>query len=294
MTVLGKILVFVNLVFSLLTAGLIVMVYTTRINWNAAYKAQTAATAVARQDVATAEATAADEIRKRDVQYQTLKAERDKVASEVRSLNDQLVKQKADYEAAMKTQTGTQQVASDQAAELERRKAEVENQKKLVDERDKKIADIDRQMARLRDESVQYKIQWEQSKERNGLLQAKVEQLARENEKQRQQLGGAAAPGIAPAPSPAGSGYTPTRIEDLKGTIQRVDGDLATITPGSDAGVAVGAELYVFRLQPKAEYLGTIKILNVTPTQAVGRLTGPKARQVKAGDEVAASTNPGR
>src|SRR5205085_2667341 len=34
MTVVGKILVFVNLIFSLLTAGLIIMVYTTRTNWH--------------------------------------------------------------------------------------------------------------------------------------------------------------------------------------------------------------------------------------------------------------------
>jgi myosin heavy subunit len=289
MTVLGKILVFVNLVFSLLTAGLIVMVYTTRVNWNEAYKKQTAAVAVARGDAQAAEADKKAAVDKADAQYQTLKAERDKVASEVRGLNDQLVKQKADYEAAMKTQTSSQQVVQDQTAELARRKAEVENQKKLVDDRDKKIADIDRQMARLRDESVQYKIQWEQSKERNALLQSQVEQLARDNERMRQQLGGSSARGIAPAPAPSSTGsssYPPARIEDLQGTIQRVDGDLATITPGSDAGVAVGAKLRVFHFQPKPEYLGVLTIQAVTSTQAVGQLTGPKAKQVKAGDLV--------
>ena len=66
------------------------------------------------------------------------------------------------------------------------------------------------------------------------------------------------------------------------------------MTPGSDAGVTVGAELNVFRLQPKPEYLGKITILNVTPTQAVGRLSGPKSRQVKAGDEIAATLQTGR
>ena len=46
MTVLGKILVFVNLVFSLVTAGLIVMVFTTRTNWNDAFKKLTATNTV--------------------------------------------------------------------------------------------------------------------------------------------------------------------------------------------------------------------------------------------------------
>ena len=40
MTVLGKILVFINLVFSLLTGGLIVMVFLTRAQWNDAFKKQ--------------------------------------------------------------------------------------------------------------------------------------------------------------------------------------------------------------------------------------------------------------
>jgi hypothetical protein len=291
MTVLGKILVFVNLVFSLLTAGLIVMVYTTRVNWNKAFDSQKAAVAVARQDVATAEADADRKVKEKDTQYQALKTEKDRAASEVRGLNDQLAKQKADYDQLNNSITKGNQNNIDMTKELERRKTEVENQKKLVDDRDKKIAAIDHQMAMLRDESTQYKIQWQQSKERNAVLQAQVEQLARDNERQRQQVGGGPVRGIAPAPGPApapsgSSSYPPARIEDLQGTIQRVDGDLATITPGSDAGVAVGARLRVFRLQPKAEYLGELTIRAVTPTQAVGQLTGPKAKQVKAGDMV--------
>jgi hypothetical protein len=280
MTVLGKILVFVNLVFSLVTAGLIVMVYTTRVNWNKAYNDQKLAANVARQDAATAEAEKAEEIKRRDALYQTLKAEKDRMAGEVRTLNDQLAKSKTDFEQAIAAQTKGQQVTVDQTKELERRKTEVETQKKLVEDRDKRIADIDRQMARLRDEAVQYRIQWEQSKERINILQGQVEQYAREADRLRQQAGGAS------SPVTSGSAYAAGRIEDLKGTIQQVSGDLATITPGSDAGVAVGVKLRVFHLLPKPEYLGDLTILSVTPTQAVGRLSGPKARQVKGGDEV--------
>jgi predicted RNase H-like nuclease (RuvC/YqgF family) len=288
MTIVGKILVFLNLVFSLVTAGLIVMVYTTRVNWNAAYNAQKAAATAAQTNLATVEANTADEIKKRDAAYQQLKAEKDRASGEARSLTDQLAKAKADYDALQNNiAKGTQNIG-DLTSELNRRKTEVENLKKLVDDRDRRIADIDRQMANLRNESVQYRVQWEQSKERVAILQQQVEQLARDNERLRQQTGG----GAAPSPS-AGTG-APARIEDLRGTIKEVSGDLATITPGSDAGVAVGAELYVFRLEPKPEYLGKLTVSNVTPTQAVGRLSGPKIRQIKAGDEVAATLGGGR
>ena len=118
MTVLGKILVFVNLVFSLMTAGLIVMVYTSRVNWSAAYSTQSKAMAVARADAETATADKNDAIKKADAQYQALKAEKDKAASEVRGLNDQLAKAKADYDSLANTQTAGQQVSKDQAAEI--------------------------------------------------------------------------------------------------------------------------------------------------------------------------------
>jgi hypothetical protein len=288
MTVIGKILVFVNLVFSLLTAGLIVMVYTTRINWYDAYTKQKAATDVVRRDMTTAEEAQREELKRRDADFQQLLATKNKLESEAKSLAEQLSKAKADYEALSKSNTSGQKVNADQTAELERRKAEVEALKKTVNDQDKKIADIDRQMARLRDESVQYKIQWEQTKDRLRLAQDQITTLSQENGRLRTQLGGgqttAYPPGVSPAP--AGGGAPAGRIEDLHGTIQEVRGDMATMTPGSDAGVVVGAKLRVFHLQPKPEFLGTLEIVAVSPTEAVGRLTGPRARQVKKGDEV--------
>src|SRR5205823_6552062 len=180
MTVLGKILVFVNLVFSLLTAGLIVMVYTTRINWYKAYTDQSNAVKIVRADQQATEADFAEQIKRRDADFQKLLAEKNRLEGESKGLADQLAKAKADYDALAKTQTGSQQVAADQAKELDRRKLEVETLKKLVDDRDKKIGDIDRQMARLRDESVQYRIQWEQAKDRVGILQGQIEGLHNE------------------------------------------------------------------------------------------------------------------
>src|SRR5437868_5245597 len=105
MTVIGKILVFVNLVFSLITAGLIVMVYTTRTNWADAYNKQTAALKVVRDDLSAAQAARDEEIKRKDADYQQLLAVKNKLESESKSLTDQLAKAKADYEALVKTQT---------------------------------------------------------------------------------------------------------------------------------------------------------------------------------------------
>src|SRR5262249_29558773 len=108
------------------------------------------------------------------------------------------------------------------------------------------------------------------------------ETLTRENAALKAQLG-------ATPSQPAGGPPKTVPPEDVRGTVKRIDGDMATISVGSDAGVNVGNVLQVYRLRPQPEWLCTITILDVTPKEAVGRLTGPKRVQVKPQDEVAAT-----
>jgi hypothetical protein len=175
--------------------------------------------------------------------------------------------------------TGTT-VSQAQAEEMKRRQEETDKLTALVKEREQKIADIDRQMSRLRDEAVSFRIQFESAKARNDELLKQIQ--ARDQEiAQHRSTGGPARPG---QPTQA---RTPLP-EDFRGTITALSGELATITPGSDAGAAVGAELHVFRLAPRPEYLGKLIIQAVTPHEAVGRLEGPGKARVKVNDEVAA------
>jgi peptidoglycan hydrolase CwlO-like protein len=283
MTVLGKILVFVNLVFSLLTAGLIVMVYTTRTNWNYAYRdlssKYTALGASSRAELDAATDLSAN----KEKQLQALLREKQALENAVKSEKDEAARALAELKTLTETVGKTGQNVQALVQELERRRDEVTNLQRLLGEKEKKISEIDAQMARLRDEAVQFRIQWEQARDRNEALRRENEGLVREAGELRRQLGGTATPAQS---SPAGAGPTATAPADLRGTVQRVEGDLATITPGSDAGVAVGAELSVFRTQPRPEYLGTIKILAASPHEAVGRLQGPKRTQIRKGDEV--------
>jgi len=280
MTVLGEILGFVNLVFSLLTAGLIVMVYSTRTNWNAAYKKQADTVAIVRAQQE-AEFKAAQE---------TLAAKQGQVDAldrEKASLNNQLTKERADLTAARQeaeayksAQSSGAQATQAQADELKRRKDEVDRLTALVSEREQKITDIDRQMAKLRDEKVSFQIQYESAAARNKDLLKQIQDKDVEIARLRAGSGGTGGPAPAQARTPL--------PEDFRGSIRSIQGDLATITPGSDAGAAIGAELQVYRLSPRPEYLGTMIIQAVTPHEAVGRLQGPKKNQVKVNDEVAA------
>jgi hypothetical protein len=87
---------------------------------------------------------------------------------------------------------------------------------------------------------------------------------------------------VAPNPPPA----------NVKGKVIRIDPNdksLVQISLGSDAGLVTGHTLEVYRLKPDPRYVGMVRIVEVSPKQAVARLVPAPARQVsiEVDDEVA-------
>jgi hypothetical protein len=283
MTVVGKILVFVNLVFSLLTAGLIIMVYTTRTNWRDANNKLRDGMQVVQAQAAAERETKDRDLAERDKQIQTLTVQKQAEDKARQDDADKMKGLQARISELEQTLAKGGQNNTDLTNELNRRKQEVENLNKIAQAREQKISEIDRQMDKLRQEAVQARVEAGQARERSELMQRQIETLTRENAQLRQS-------GASPTRPQQGQPTTVQKpTEDIRGTIQQVTSDgLARMTPGSDAGVKVGDVLQIFRTQPKAEYLGTIQILQATPHEAVGRLQGAKRGQVKAGDTVAA------
>jgi hypothetical protein len=76
--------------------------------------------------------------------------------------------------------------------------------------------------------------------------------------------------------------------EGVKGSVTRVDekSGLLTISVGSDAGLQKGHTLEVYRLKPP-KYLGTIRIVDVSPKEAVAQPVGKALDAIQVGDEVA-------
>jgi FtsZ-binding cell division protein ZapB len=69
---------------------------------------------------------------------------------------------------------------------------------------------------------------------------------------------------------------------------------LLEITIGSDDGLVVGHELFLYRTKPRAEYLGRGKIIAVDPDQAVLRVTGNtiQGKKIREGDIVSSTIIP--
>jgi predicted nucleic acid-binding Zn-ribbon protein len=82
----------------------------------------------------------------------------------------------------------------------------------------------------------------------------------------------------------------------VHGEVSRVDAQNRTveITIGSDDGLVPGHELFLYRVKPRPEFLGKIKIITVDPDQSVGRVIGTtlQNKRIKEGDIVSSTIRP--
>lgn len=275
MTAFGKILVFLNLVFALVTGGLIGMVYLTRTNWYAAYQT---ATADAGAQKAAYDQWLLDEMgqvtaKERDVKK--AQQERDALAKERDTVRADAEQAKNQLAATQRTNDNASENVKTTTAELERRRNEV---RQLADSNARfsdRIRDLEKQLAKTRDQYVTADLNNKALKERMDSVLASNEDLNRRLN-QLERGGGSTS---------ARAGMVPP--EQVRGTVKAVEGMLVTISVGTDAGVNKDNILYVYRLTPTPEYLGELQILTATPFEAVGRLR-PSRRSVsvKPGDEV--------
>jgi hypothetical protein len=79
----------------------------------------------------------------------------------------------------------------------------------------------------------------------------------------------------------------------IEGVIKNVDASgLTTLSIGSDAGLQTGHTLEVYRLEPSPMYLGTLRILNVRPKEAVGQPLNRLRAPLQPDDRVTPSISP--
>jgi hypothetical protein len=300
MTVVGKILVFLVLVCSLAVGAFAVMDFTARTHWADQYdrlskKAQTLAAdrnaykAEADQknaqlqslnenlgkvgkDLVPAGPGDADQAAQRAIAKLVAQAKQiDELKNLMGNLQTQLAaerKKTSQYDAVAKVAQKT----------TERHQADVEKMRSDLQAVDKKNTELVRDMNELRDRAVGSEIENRTLKDINKRLEGQLQELARTNA--RMKANGASATvagrnGLNPPP------------ENVEGLIRRADGNLVTITIGSDAGLVRGHTMEVFRLGQNPKYIGKVKIVDVKPTQAVAQAMGRTNGPMQVGDRVA-------
>ncbi len=276
MTAFGKILIFLNLVFAMLTGGLIGMVYLTRTNWKVAYDKVSAAATAADASYKQLLTEDANLIRTKDQAVKKVESERDEQTKKLAAKTTEVEQLQGQLAATQRTNDKSSQTTVSVTAEIERSRAEVAQLRQQLNDRDTRINGLEQQLTRVRDESINYKLNLESLKER-------FQNLLTQNEELQKQVS-SGTQGLA-IRRPTDKGPPP---ENVRGTIKVVDGNLATISVGSDSGVNKDNVLQIYRLSPKAEYLGKLTILSATPFEAVGRIElAPQRPVIKVGDEVA-------
>jgi hypothetical protein len=284
MTVVGKILVFVLLAFSLVVGGMAVMVYITRTNYASELKKEQNFRKLDQANLAAYKQEVAD-----------LRAEKEKSVTELRDtlkkVQDDLVEQQrknveqrdklAAYEKKSIQDDTLVKVAE---VEVARRQADVEKTRETLKVEMTKVEDLTKQNVKYRDDATLARIELRTVKDINIRLENQLQELARDNARIKAGSGA----GTTVVAKPGDRNPPPDQVE---GMIKTADpGGLVKITLGSDAGLQRGHTLEVFRLNPNptlSKYLGRIRIIEVTATEAVGTPTTRMPIQPQAGDHVA-------
>jgi hypothetical protein len=288
MTALGKIFVIINLLFSLVVAGFIVAVYARSTNWHdAADKWQKAAQVAdaSRQategEMATVQKDAAARVAAKDQEIEGLKkaVETEKSATQVARTELENVRKAGGKD------TSTVQALQ---AELEKRKDEVTGMEKQVAEKDKQILGLLDDKNKANDAKVAAEIKANSYQGKAERMEARLRETEVELVKLRRTGGGAAGAGGLSMVSTANP-----PPQDVEGIVTETSprGDLVRISVGSDAGLAKGHTLDLFRTNPP-QYLGQIRLTDVRAHEAVGVPVDKLKYPVKKGDLVASDVTP--
>jgi hypothetical protein len=288
MTAIGKIFVIINLLFSLVVAGFIVVVYARSTNWKAASDKWEAYAKVAdaSRQASEGELQRAREDAARDkglLEQEKVAHNNDREAAKVVAQN---------YEKTMEEfkKAGNKEGAGYQAVQNERDKLKdaVGALEKQVGDKDKQIVGLIETKNKANDERVASEIRATSYQGKAERMEARLKETETELVRLRRAGGGA---GTGGASLVSAANPPPQNVEGVvTETTQR--GDLIRISIGSDAGLARGHTLDVFRTNPSPQYLGQIRLTDVRASEAVGQPVDKLKAPVQKGDLVASDVMP--
>jgi hypothetical protein len=280
MTALGKTLVFFNLLFSLVTGGLIVMVFVTRTNWREGMEKAMAETRAAQAEVKAIKTQ--QEALKGDAENARQKLERqiEGLNKDIAERQAEISNQKAQADAAKKDANEHLAVSQTQSIEIGRLQKERNQMAEYLKAANDSIAKITKDLADMTQQEKYHHLRGDalekelsETRELASQLRRKVEELTART-RNLPAIGAQANPPKVPS-------------FDMAGRVLSAEGNWAVISLGSDNGIEQGHLLQVYRTSPQPVYLGTLTITKAEPHQAVGNFEpAAKGRKIQANDTV--------
>jgi hypothetical protein len=264
MTFVGKILVILIMAFSLVFLGISTVVFTTAVNWKGKSDEQAKNIAAIQKKLSDAKTSVGDAEGKLD----QAKKDQEKVLAERATRVKDLEKQVADAEGEM-TQARSQLETAQNNAKVAL--AEATARKGQIDV-------LNETLSKAQTQANQFSAQNIELTDQIRVLE-REKATAEQNAKDLRTFNGRAIAYLNKM------GVSPEKVNKLDPTSvpPAVEGKVMELNPtrrsmeisiGSDDGLAVGQELYIFRVQPRAEYIGKVKIVSVYPDKAVADVIG--------------------
>jgi len=282
MTKVGKIFAVLVLLMSLAVAFEILIWYKTSTPWAIAYKN-------ARGLIEDAQKSSAAAYKDADTARAQAKAELDKAAASLKKLQDEVDALRAqlgdkDKQLADEKNKNTRLDAqvNGMQTEIAQRTKDVEQLRVALEKEQKDNLDLIKQKNEFLNAKTLAEIQRDGFKDKNFQLVKQIEELAKENAKLSLSRGATTT--------------TAMKVSDKNPPAEKLDAQvrgmtdtgLIRISMGSDQGLARGHTLEAYRLnQTTQKYLGTVRVMTVTPTEAVCQPVGKLAAPIQVGDRVA-------
>jgi hypothetical protein len=283
MTFVGKILVIVIMAFALMFLGISTVVFTTATNWKEA-------TTKAKQQVAELQKKNSDAGARTEALNKEFAAAKTEHTNATARLQQTITQLTSDIENIRKEATEARgEVALAQT-----------NAKTALEEADHSRKEAER----LREQKMEVEKQANDFKLRQSELNDQIRILTRERDvaKKNADVLRETSAKFSALLRQHGLSDDITQVKALgsppsvHGEVARVDrNNRVELTIGSDDGLVVGHELFLWRLKPRSEYLGKIRIISVDPDQAVGVVIGGtyQGKQIKEGDIVSSTFRSG-
>lgn len=285
MNAVGKTLVVFNLLFALAVAGFIAITYSTGQNWAKAYRALEDEMKVAALNYKVGNETMAKLNKLYKQAQEDLVAERVKVTendakakADQTTLQLQLDNEKQKVQDALLNSTR----ATEERGRLQE---EVKGLLATLKKREQNIVTLEDALKEARTQAVASEGRFRITQERNEELLKRIAQL--ELALARQVAGGSETSKDPNAPNPPAT-Y-------IKGVIEKIDArdaGLVQLSIGSDHGINKNHTLEVYRLTPRPEYLGMVRVVEIDHHRSVARLirSGSGSRSpLREGDTVAST-----
>jgi hypothetical protein len=289
MTVFGKLLVFLNLVFSVVTGALIIFVFTTRANWQTAYNDAKAKAEQAEAAYKTEKAAHENDLKQKD-------SAADSQKKEIERLTQEMVKIQEDSERLQKAAqsqlnltnkaTANEKASEEELKQIRSERLALVDEKKVLQDR---IVKMQQEIDSWRNTAVNADLQAKNLLQKNSNLLRSVEELnvkVRELEASGALVGGggggAGVSIIDPPPRSA-----PANVRGKVIAVGKSTTSLAQINIGSDSGLSPGNSLTVYL---GAEYKGDLLLTTVEAKTAVGKfIPAKRTSKIAEGDNVITS-----